>query len=212
MVPYSRAQEHVGSVTELYGGVEITRNGKIIEAKQSGKIFLKDKIKTGDDGLIKILFLDGTSIEIAQVSDLEINEFVYNPQERKGKFKVLTGKIKSEISKVGSTDSSVEFQTRNAVAGVKGTVLYINADDEFFGVRVGRVYVRGLYAGSKTVYVSGGYYTRLVNGVPIVPKVMSQAMLRQFEDFFDYRRYLPPEANEVIRKSPFKIKKPKLFD
>ena len=113
---------------------------------------------------------------------------------------------------MNSKDSTVEFHTRNAVAGVKGTVLYINADDEFFGVRVGRVYVRGLYAGSKTVYVSGGYYTRIVNGIPIVPKVMTKAMLRQFDDYFDYRRYLPPEANEVIRKSPFKIKKPKLFN
>jgi len=135
----------------------------------------------------------------------------FNPSERKSKFNILKGTIKSEIKKIENTESSVEFQTRNAVAGVKGTVVYIKANDDFFGVRVGRIYVRGLNAGSKTVYVSGGYYTTLVNGIPIVPRVMTQAMLRQFDDIFDYRRYLPSEVNDVIRKTPFNLKKPKFF-
>jgi len=202
----------VGKMTEIFGDVKITRKGEKITPQKSAIIYLKDKIETGTDSLSKIVFIDGSSIEIASESNLEINEFIYNPQERKGLFKVLQGKIKSEIKKIEDRDSNVEFQTRNAVAGVKGTVLYINADDDFFSVRVGTIYVRGLYPGSKTVYVSGGYYTRLVNGVPIVPKVMTQAMWKQFDDIFDYRRYLPPEVNEVIRKSPFKIKKPKFFD
>ena len=71
--------------------------------------------------------------------------------------------------------------------------------------------MRGLPAGSKTVYVSSGYYTTLVNGIPVVPRVMTQAMLRQFDNMFDYRRYLPSEVNDVIRKTPFNLKKPKLF-
>jgi len=40
---------------------------------------------------------------------------------------------------------------------------------------------------------------------------MTQAMLRQFDDIFDYRRYLPSEVNDVIRKTPFYLKKPKFF-
>jgi hypothetical protein len=40
---------------------------------------------------------------------------------------------------------------------------------------------------------------------------MTQAMLRQFDNIFDYRRYLPSEVNDVIRKTPFNLKKPKFF-
>ena len=201
----------VGTLSQLVGEVKITRAGNTQDASENQEVQLNDRIDTGDDSFTKISFKDGTTIEISSDSSLEVNEFVYNPAERKSKFNVIKGTIKSEISKIQTSNSTVEFQTRNAVAGVKGTVLYINANDDFFGVRVGRVYVRGLHAGSKTVYVSGGYYTTIVNGVPVVPRVMTQAMLRQFENMFDYRRYLPSEVNDVIRKTPFNLKKPKLF-
>ena len=208
---FAQQTDPVGSITQLVGDVEINRGGKKTEAKENSQIYLNDRIDTGEDAFTRIEFNDGTSIEISSDTSLEVNEFIYNPSERKSKFNVIKGTIKSEISKIQSSNSSVEFQTRNAVAGVKGTVLYINANDDFFGVRVGRVYVRGLHAGSKTVYVSGGYYTTVVNGVPIVPRIMTQAMLRQFDNMFDYRRYLPSEVNDVIRKTPFNLKKPKLF-
>jgi len=210
-IAFAQKTNPIGSITQLFGDIELTRNGKKKEAKENSQIYLGDRIDTDEDEFTKIVFNDGTSIEIASDTSLEVNEFVYNPGERKSKFNILKGTIKSEISKIQSPNSSVEFQTRNAVAGVKGTVLYINANDDFFGVRVGRIYVRGLHTGSKTVYVSGGYYTTVVNGVPIVPRIMTQAMLRQFDDIFDYRRYLPSEVNKVIRKTPFNLKKPKLF-
>jgi len=89
----------VGKMTELFGNVKITRKGKSITPQKSAIIYLKDNIETGTDSLSKIVFNDGTSIEIASDSNIEINEFIYNPQERKGLFKVLQGKIKSEIKK-----------------------------------------------------------------------------------------------------------------
>ncbi len=204
-------QPVVGSITQLFGEVKLSRDGNVKDASENQEIRLNDLIETGEDSFTKIVFTDNTSIEVSSDSSLEVNEFVYNPSERKSKFSIIKGTIKSEISKIKNTNSTVEFQTRNAVAGVKGTVLYINANDDFFGVRVGRIYVSGLHAGSKRVYVSGGYYTTVVNGVPIVPRVMTQAMLRQFDNMFDYRRYLPSEVNDVIRKTPFNLKKPKLF-
>ncbi len=204
-------QPVVGSITQLFGTVDLTRDGKVKDASEKQEIRLNDLIETGEDSFTKIVFKDGTSIEISSDTSLEVNEFVYNPSERKSKFNVIKGTIKSEISKISTKNSTVEFQTRNAVAGVKGTVLYINANENFFGVRVGRIYVSGLHAGSKRVYVSSGYYTTVVNGVPVVPRVMTQAMLRQFDNMFDYRRYLPSEVNDVIRKTPFNLKKPKLF-
>ena len=204
-------QTTAGSIIQLIGEVNITRDGKVNDALINEDIRLNDIIETGEDSFAKIVFKDQTSIEIASDTSLEINKFIYNPSERNSKFNILKGTIKSEIKKIEKSASSVEFQTRNAVAGVKGTVLYINADDDFFGCRVGRIYVRGLPAGSKTVYVSSGYYTTLVNGIPVVPRVMTQAMLRQFDNMFDYRRYLPSEVNDVIRKTPFNLKKPKLF-
>lgn len=205
------AQPVVGSVAQLFGEVDLIRDGKTKEVSENQDIRLNDLIETGEDSFTKIVFKDGTYIEVSSDTSLEVNQFVYNPSERKSKFNVIKGTIKSEISKVKTSNSTVEFQTRNAVAGVKGTVLYINANDDFFGVRVGRIYVSGLHSGSKRVYVSGGYYTTVVNGVPLVPRVMTQAMLRQFDNMFDYRRYLPSEVNDVIRKTPFNLKKPKLF-
>jgi len=204
-------QTNVGSITQLVGEVKVTRDGKVSDAIINEDILLNDLIETGDDSFAKIVFKDQTSIEIASDTSLEVNKFIYNPSERKSKFSVIKGTIKSEIKKLDNSDSTVEFQTRNAVAGVKGTVLYINANDDFFGCRVGRIYVYGLHSSSKRVYVSGGYYTSVVNGVPIVPRIMTQAMLRQFDNIFDYRRYIPSEVNDVIRKTPFNLKKPKFF-
>ena len=90
----------VGSIAELYGNATVVRDGKIIEALKAGKIYLHDRIQTASDSLLKIVFTDGTSIEIASESNLEINEYVFNYRDRKAFFKMLKGKIKSEINKV----------------------------------------------------------------------------------------------------------------
>lgn len=111
---YSLASGPIGSISELYGEVKIKRQGQSVEAKTSGSIYINDNIKTGEDSLVKIVFVDRTSIEIAPDSTLRIDEFVFNPEERKSLFNVIKGKIKSEISKTTSANSTVEYRTRNA--------------------------------------------------------------------------------------------------
>lgn len=172
----------VGIVTAVSGNVTATSVEGTDTLAEGDPVFMGDIIRTGADSGVKIVFNDESLISLGDETELEINDFVYTPAQRKSVTNVTRGKVRAIISNIKDRSSDVEFKTKNAVAGIKGTILYINADSEIFGVREGFVDVSGLRPGSVTVSLGPNEYTRVVDGNPIPPKPITDEM------WFNYQR------------------------
>ena len=141
-----------------------------------------DLIKTGPDSGVKIVFKDESLISLGDRTELEINDFVYTPSQRKSVTNVTKGKIRALVSSVKDRESNVEFKTPNAVAGIKGTILYVNANTETIGVKEGQVQVKGNAPGAASVTLGPNEYTTVVNGKPVPPQPLSE------DDWLKYQR------------------------
>lgn len=166
----SQEDESVGIVTAVNGQASII-SAEGSEAVEKGTpVFLGDRLETGDESGLKILFNDDSLISLGANATLEITEFVYTPTKRKSLSNLVKGKLKGIIQKIPGVETDIEFATPNAVAGIKGTELYIDALGTVYASE-GEIRVRGLLRCPREVLVSAGQFTEiLTDGCPSVPR------------------------------------------
>jgi hypothetical protein len=92
------------------------------EAKIGDLIYRGDKIETGADGNIGITFVDGTSFNVSKNAQMEVNEFVYDPNGHSNSvfFKLVIGTftfIAGAIAKTGDMKADTPVGT----IGIRGT-------------------------------------------------------------------------------------------
>jgi FecR-like protein len=184
---YAQKPEPIGIVTAVKGQVTVVSAGVSESVGQGARVFLGDRFQTGDNSGVKILFNDDTLISLGANTTYEITEFVYNPTKRKSISNILTGKIKAIIQKFEG-ESNVEFTTPNAVAGIKGTILYVDADKGLFCVLESEAFVRGR---TKEVRLEPAECTRIVNGDPTDPVPFTDELKNELE-----------EATEILEEAP----------
>ena len=124
--------------------------------KSGDKVFMGDKIETGQDGQLQVLLLDQTVFTLGPLSAITVDEFVYNPANDDGKvkasmvkgiFRVVSGKVahkKSENMSVDLPAGSIGFRGTNVagiIDGKKSTIVLLGP------VGVGRIYVTNIVNG-----------------------------------------------------------------
>jgi hypothetical protein len=112
---------------------------------------LKDELRTGTDGQLRVVFRDDSVIDLSESSSLVVDEQVFDPDA--GRFssivRLLQGKARALVSAYYKTPGAAyEVETPTAVAGVRGTSFLVayNPDvdsTEVIGIH-GRVEVRSL--------------------------------------------------------------------
>ncbi len=171
--------EPIGTVTAVKGQVTVISGGVTEQISQGARVFLGDRFQTGENSGAKILFNDDTLISLGANTQFEITEFVYNPTSRKSVSNILTGKIRAIIQKFEG-ESDVQFVTPNGVAGVKGTILYIDADKGIFFALEREVFVRGTVPGAMEIRLEPGEFTmigpngKFSNAAPIPEELKNQ--------------------------------------
>lgn len=107
----------------------------LIDVKPGGAVFLGDTVKTGADVKAQIQLSDGSIVTIAPNSSVQMKGYLVDREQgvRNSVMRALKGTVRFVISKVfrphtsGSEiswrASNVTIETRNAVAGVRGTDL-----------------------------------------------------------------------------------------
>ncbi len=153
--------EPIGTVTAVKGQVTVISGGVSEQINQGARVFLGDRFQTGENSGAKILFNDDTLISLGADTKFEITEFVYNPTRRKSVSNILTGKIKAIIQKFEGGESDVQFATPNGIAGVKGTILFIDADRGIFFALEREVFVRGIVPGAQEIRLEPGEFTTI---------------------------------------------------
>jgi hypothetical protein len=132
----------IGKVVSVTGSAFIEHAGAVVlqaraspggpvRAKIDDLVFTGDIVQTAADGVIGIIFGDGTSFNVSSNARMEINEFIYNPKGTsnstlfrltKGTFTMLAGKA----AKTGN----MKVETPVGTMGIRGTAPHVEISDD----------------------------------------------------------------------------------
>lgn len=157
LFPASAESILAGVTAAVRGEVKITSQGSPDRFLKSGdKVFMGDKIETGQDGQLQVLLLDQTVFTLGPLSAIQVDEFAYNPSDDSGKvkasmlkgiFRVVSGKVahkKPENMSVDLPAGTIGFRGTNIagiIDGQKTLVVLLGP------VGVGRIYVTNVVNG-----------------------------------------------------------------
>ncbi|MEP7030479.1 MAG: FecR family protein [Pseudolabrys sp.] len=133
--PIGKVLKVSGSVTlEHKVAVPVLANlpaGGAGQAKVDDAVYEGDVIKTGANSTANLAFADGTSFNISQNAQMELNEFVYSPKGKsnstvfaltKGAFTFIAG----EVAHTGS----MKVETPLATMGIRGTAPHVEIRED----------------------------------------------------------------------------------
>ena len=192
---HSQEVEEVGIVTAVQGTVNVTNNTGTENVVEGSAVYIGDLFDTAEASGVKILLDDESLISLGENTSFEINEFIYNPEKRKSISNITKGKIRAILRKIKGSDSNIEFITPNAVAGIKGTILVIHIEDSVFAVKEGVVAVRGTDLDGNEVILRPNQFTKIINGQPQAPSMMTNDMWNNYRDQSDITQTTPYNAN-----------------
>ncbi|MZR29185.1 FecR family protein [Sneathiella litorea] len=145
------ANPEVGEVTRLQSNATIVRDGKTIPMEVGSIIMENDEINSEDMARIEITFMDGTTLLIGENARIEVDQYIYDPDNSIGKaiigalqgpFRFITGKI-SEMK-----NKQVEIKSSAATIGVRGT--------DFWGGPLQGTYGIYLFEGTIVIFNAEG--------------------------------------------------------
>ena len=115
-----------GILRVVKGDVKIksAKAGAEVRARIGEKVFPKDVIVTGKDARAKIVMVDNNEINVSPESQIEIQNYEYDPAAGKKEvlLNVIYGKVRSKVEqKYDGKTSKFQIKTPSAVAGVRGT-------------------------------------------------------------------------------------------
>ncbi|MBI5591572.1 MAG: FecR domain-containing protein [Deltaproteobacteria bacterium] len=124
--------ECIGIVKSVARNVIFIRKGETIPAAVNMKMMVNDVVRTGPDGAIGFILKDDTVISMGPGSELVIDDFSFDPVEKKMSFiaRMLHGTISyvsGQIVKL--SPESVHFETPVATIGMRGTHFLVKAGD-----------------------------------------------------------------------------------
>ncbi len=126
-------KEFIGEVKKNDGFGTIIRNGKHLAAKKGVRIRMGDRLITGADGAMGVMFTDNTRISLGPETEITVNRYLYNP--RKGIFSFLTSMAQGTVSYISGMMSklapdTVQFKTPTATVGIRGTHFLVKVEPE----------------------------------------------------------------------------------
>ncbi len=189
-----RAAAVVGSFTSVVEGqVDVLKEGEtaVVPAHQGDRVSQGDIVRTKRAGKAEIQFLDQTVLRLAPDTRLRVDEYSMTPdnQRRGGFLSLLRGKIRAIVAKVragvvpvaAAGSSNFQVKTPTAIAGVKGTDLFVFHERGVTGVvfKDGFGYVINRTMPNRIVSIGAGHGTFVYNPgqPPSPPKPVSDTTI-----------------------------------
>jgi ferric-dicitrate binding protein FerR (iron transport regulator) len=198
----ARAQE-VGTVAAVEPLSEIGREGAWTKAALGSPIHQGDTLRTGPAGRLRVVLQDDSVVNLANNSQLVVDESVFQPDEGAvhSVLELLKGKIRTFVSDYYTQpNANFEVHTPTAVSGVRGTdfvVVYEPVTEVTDVVDVtGRVAVNSVVAlRSSGVYVTSREITTVAKGkLPTPPRPLTETLFRQYLDGLEFIGAGRPES------------------
>lgn len=174
-----RAQNTVGTVSELVGTAHLERGGSAQPVTSGMAVELKDKFTTDAGAHLTITLNDNSQLKLAEQSTLVVDEMAVAPGGTT-KVSLLGGNLESLVTKaLRGTAPSYEVKTPNAIAGVRGTKFSVGyapssavcgeSPTSDVAVAQGAVEVANGATPGVGITVEGGYETVVCAGRPPLP-------------------------------------------
>jgi hypothetical protein len=158
-------------------------------------------VRTGPSGRAKLLFEDGSVLNLADDSRIRVTQFLYSAGgDRVGLLELVRGTVRAWVTRLRAQRSRFEVQTPTAVAGVRGTDYALRESGEGAVVVVfaGEVTVRSADPGILGECVAQtGMSCDLRRGQPLGPAGYAPADLLQA--LKDSTRVASLVRNESVR-------------
>lgn len=127
----SSALAGIGSIETLTGKGAIERNSERIPGETGLEIESYDAAVTAK-GVMRIVFVDDTEVEVTEHSRLVIDEFVYDPSANRGSLglRASLGTVKYASGQIAKKHrQNVNIETPSATIGVRGTDFAMIVDE-----------------------------------------------------------------------------------
>lgn len=128
------ASESVAVVKSVKGeAVSVTKGAKGTKSLKSGdKIFEKDTIKTVSGASIGLIFEDNTLVSIGSNSEFSIDEYLFEPSKKNGKFQTNLSKgtmacMTGLIAKMNP--DAMKIKAKSASMGIRGTYFIVDVGE-----------------------------------------------------------------------------------
>lgn len=189
------SQEAVGKVVSLEGKAEkqAEDSGEWAALSLEDEIHERDTIKTLENSRMEIFFVDGSSVSIGAETSVKVEKLMCSPAKnyREGKFKVIMGKVRFNVGKLFSKNSTFEVRTPTAVAGVKGTsfIVWVTSEQltQLLGIN-GSVTVKNILPSVEgESLLTRGFVIYVPDGVPPGDPIPTT-----FDELLDFLKNLGP--------------------
>lgn len=169
-------KDGIGIYTAVLGQVSVTHPGeaRVLPVKLHDEVLFKDVIQTQDESRTKAFFRDDSMLTVGENSRVEIDEYIYNPEEnvRRAIVKLMQGQVRALVSKVFKANGSkFEIHTPSAVAAARGTYFTVWVENGQSGIiNIGEKGRVDFTSGGMTVAVDPGFFSIAHEGqAPSVP-------------------------------------------
>ena len=163
------------------------------EAKRRDPIFWQDVVRTERGGRVRIGLLDGSILNVASASQLQITQ--HDAASQSTAIDLAYGSLRAKAVRLAKPGSQFIVRTPVAHAGVVGTLFFVRVFADFTEILCleGSVRVRNRDESVVgEVLVRPGQYTRVARGLPPTPP--APASPEQVRDA-DQETALPTESN-----------------
>lgn len=119
------AQSNIGSASSVKNRVDGVIGGQSRTLSAGSAVHSNELIRSGDDSVANLLFLDQTKLSVGPKSEVRLDKFVYNPNQRNGA--VVVHATRGAYRFVTGVQDSKNYQIKTpyATLGVRGTVLEV---------------------------------------------------------------------------------------
>jgi hypothetical protein len=169
-------KDGIGFYTAVLGQASVTHPGeaRVLPVKLHDEVLFKDVIQTQDESRARALFQDDSMLTVGENSQVEIDEYIYNPDVnvRRAIVKLMQGQVRALVSKVFKANGSkFEIHTPSAVAAARGTYFTVWVENGQSGIiNIGEKGRVDFTSGGMTVAVDPGYFSIAYEGqAPSVP-------------------------------------------
>ncbi len=195
------------TLSKLKGNVKVFKPGKTqgVKGKTGMPLLAGDRVVTiGKDSSADITFPNGDIVRIMPDSNLEIKESDFKKKTSRIRLKLFAGKIFNIVRKY-TKGSKYEVETRNAVAGVRGTTWSAETSEQgedVFMVKEGTVAARNPKAApKKEVLVKKLKKTKVApNKAPSEPEPLSPEEIAMFDILDDLFVQTMEDMRDDIRE------------
>jgi len=129
------AQTIAGTVKTLLGSAYVQRGSERVPVAKEMPLYSKDVIVTGSSAFVGIVLSDGTKITAGANASLNLANYEFNEDTKKGAMKVnvTKGVIQVASGALGKTSrENVQFNTPVATIGIRGTnfIIDVGSDEQ----------------------------------------------------------------------------------